>query len=80
MGADVVVDYDLVPSVEPESHLRARLDTFSAAVALVDRVGVVAGDAIEVAALEEHDESVARPINGAEPDYVIQVALGCSHG
>ena len=68
-----------MPVVE-EGQLRAGFDTLPAAVAFIDRVRIVTCDAVVVAALEEYDEAVARPIDRAEPDYVIEVPLGCFHG
>ena len=51
VGALVLVDHHPMVAIEIKGHLRARLDADAATVALVDRVRVVAGDAIEVAPL-----------------------------
>jgi hypothetical protein len=76
MGALVVVDNDLVIPVEEQRPLGAWLDTISATAARVDAIWVVARDAIEVAPLEEDHKTVARPIDRAEPCYLIDVPLG----
>ncbi len=78
-GTLILVDNYLLAAVEPENHLGTRFYTDPAAVALVDGVRVVTGDAIEVAPLQEHYESVARSIDRAKPDYIIEVPLGCFH-
>jgi hypothetical protein len=39
----------------------------------------VAGDAIEVASLHEHDETVSGTVYDAKAFDVIEVPLGCSH-
>ena len=50
----------------------AGVEALAAVVAGLDRVGVVAGQAVEVAALDEDHEAVARPVDGREPDRVTQ--------
>jgi hypothetical protein len=42
---------------------------------LRDRVRVVAGEAVQVAALQERDEPVARPVHPREPDDVSEQTL-----
>jgi hypothetical protein len=79
LGALVIVDDDTVMSVEIQRHLRAWFDTLPAAVAAVDPVGVVAGDAVEVASLEKDDETIARPGFRAEPRHSVDVSLGQLH-
>jgi hypothetical protein len=79
ISADVVIDNHLVAPVEPQCHLGTRFDTVAATVALVDGVRVVAGDAIEVASLHEHDETVSGTVYDAKAFDVIEVPLGCSH-
>ena len=45
-----------------------------------DRVRVVAGDAVEAASLEEHDEAVARSVDARRRDGVSEQAEGRAHG
>jgi len=60
--------------LDRECTLGARTNADSAARAGSDRVWVVAGGAVEVAALEEDDEAVARSVYDREPDGVIDLA------
>ena len=80
IGADIIVHRDLLAPVIEQGGFWAGFDTDAAAVTFIDRVRVVARDAVEVAALEEDDKAVARSVDRAKPDYIIEVPLGCFHG
>ena len=68
--AGVAVPFDLAGQRKLQRTRRAGRDAVAAVVAGVDRVRVVARDAVEVAALQEHDEPVARTVDVGERDGV----------
>ena len=72
------VEVDLAIDQRQRVNVTGR-DAVAAVIALADRVRIVAGLAIEVAALQEQDQSITGPVDARKVEYLTDRTRGGVH-